>query len=577
MKRFLAWILCFMMLFSAAAFAEGETAEAPEVPAMELSNEQLFNLALMNNLSSINPASQQAVFTMEIPAGEEKTSYLVAALPTVNGIALDVQSNGFSVGRLEIGQDRAWANVMGTVYELPFEEIARLMEMFSQNGMSSNALMEAIAPYYENIMAWVGRAAALLAPMYRVTGTDSGVMHVHINLDARQLTNALITLVDEILADEEAVNGILQALQANIPMLASFPLNCEVLKALWSAVRNQLVFTKMNASLVADATINNGGRGIYSMTANGALTINNRQLLFDLSAENRMGSVSVKGSVDGSALYGKRIEFSFNQELDPATRAYNQTGRLDVYSDDDPVYFTLDGTMDSTGYSCTVKGFQDGEMKLLLTSSAHQQNESIDSRVTVSVPDNRDSYLDARLYADKNGVDAFLQNGEAQYSLSAVIDEDGQLSYCRLYADQGYSSDFEEIIVEKYRLIYRTAYLENIATISYPDPTHLVVTFEGTDNYGSPLTMSPSSIVAELTDGEEGELWACVVNGYGAENEVLFTGKLFAANAEPQESLDSTENKIGITAEMILEAAMQLITSAMNQNQSYPTPSQDLP
>ena len=91
------------------------------------------------------------------------------------------------------------------------------------------------------------------------------------------------------------------------------------------------------------------------------------------------------------------------------------------------------------------------------------------------------------------------------------------------------------------------------------------------------IGLTPSSIVTELTDGEEGELWACVVNGYGAENEVLFTGKLFAANAEPQESLDSTENKIGITAEMILEAAMQLITSAMNQNQSYPTPSQDLP
>ena len=584
MKRFFAWLLCIVMLFSVGAFAEtaettepaetAETAEVLETPIAVLDNEQLFLQSMMQDLMGLDPTSQKVTMLAEVPSGEQTASYGAVAAPTSKGIALDVLMNGESLGRVEVGQEKIWVSYMGMVYELAYSEIMKLAQMFMAPAGAQDALAEALAPYMGKIMGWVSRAGQLLSPMVRVTGLDGSGMHIHVNLEARQLINVLVTLGDEIIGDQETMTGILDAVMQYVPaeMLGGIQINYETLSTVWKSIRQQMVYTRVNASLSLDATVAQQGLDT-SLSANGTLNVDGKQMFVSLDGQmnSRVGTFSAKGNVSGSLLDGGRMEFSMERALqNPNTTVrissaiYTISGKVDVYMRGEHISMVLDGTSDSTGAKATTKVFVNDELQSTLDESVRFTGEALEIRVSQVAE--YGSNVEMRLYADAGLIDASLVTEYETVALNVVLDEGPEVSYCRFYNTSTYGG-FVEVIYENNTVTYRDGESEIVIAITYPDDAHMLLTMTGSTSYGGELSL-PSGMV-ELKKGEDGELWSWNGILYDGEGNILFMSKVSAENAEPAASLDDSANKLVITADMIMQLVMQAVTSQM---QSMPVP-----
>ena len=555
LKRILALAVCLALCLSLPALAEEVSADLPV-----RDNRPLFMSRLTGALESCDPASQALSLFMTVPPD----SVTLRLLPTESGVRLEADAGGAPAAALEAGPEALWILYREQVLEVPFSLFTALAQGYAAPPIRD---MDALlAKYRGPVSAWALKALELLSPMVSVSDSSSSTVQIHISGDARQLTDALIALVDEILADTQTVSSLLEDLK---PFLAAagaedIPDAAALLEG-WKYARRQLLADGPDAFLTMDVALQPSGTLFIT---SGTLTVKDKQLVFD--ARLRPGSVYgayvFSASVSGSLLENcSRMELELNKALSSypgsaVVRAQTWTvdGTLavtDTGGDVSKIILNMTET-ENVGSREFLRSY-DGTLKL--NDIRGRTVETIDFGLTagrqsaslrLSLQDRWGDITTAlRLFFDEASLDLRVDAADNTLTLRLDLDENKRLSYGRFCTAEHDFGRYTELIYDGVKLLYRDSTQEFLCRAEYPSPDHLALLITRTEWSSSE---EPTTARVDVTlPGEEDP---CVLRGvvtdvYGRE---ALRAELTAEPSAPVPSLGSREDRMILDMDTLL-------------------------
>ena len=546
-KRILALAVCLSLCLCLPAMAE-------EVPVRD--NRSLFLSRLNTALEGCDPSSHALSLSLTGP----NDVFSLRLLPTKNGLRLEAGADGTSAAALEAGPEALWILYGGQVLEVPFSLFTALAQDYASPAVRD---MDAfIAKYREPFSAWTMKALRLLYPMVSVSSSSSSSVRFLISGDARQLTDALVALVDDILADTRTVASLLEDLKPYLTAAGAGEIpDAAALKAQWEYARRQLLAYSPDASLTMDVTLQPSAS---LFIASGTLTVKDEQLVFDArlfpgqASGDYVLSASVSGSLPGNL---RRAELNLGKTLSssgsPAAqvRTWNVDGALtvtDAGGDTAKIVLAMTETVGSRDYLTSI----DGTLKIIDTY--HHTAETVDFGLTVtdqsaslrfSRQDRWGEITGLRLSVDGAGLDFRRNSKDRAFTLRLWPDPEKALlcgRFCITNHDYG---DSAEVIWDSEKLLYRDSAQEFLCRAEYPSPDHMALLATRTE-WSS--TGEPATARMDVTLPGEGD--PCILRGVitNVHGEEALRAELTAEPAVPVPSLGEREDRTVLDADMLM-------------------------
>ncbi len=544
-KRILALAVCLSLCLALPVMAE-------EVPVRD--NRSLFLSRLNSALGGYDPSSQALSLSLSVP----NDVFSLRLLPTKNGARLEAGPDGTSAAALEAGSEALWILYEGQVLEIPFSLFSALAQDYASPAVGD---MDAfIAKYREPLSAWAMKAWRLLYPMVSVSSSSSSV-RIHISGDARQLTDAMVALVDDILADTRTVASLLEDLKPLLTAAGAGEIpDAAALKAQWEYARRSLLASGPDASLTMDVTLQPSAS---LFIASGTLTVNDEQLVFDArlrpgpAAGDYVLSASVSGSLPGNL---RRAEMELSKTLSSGSsasraRTWIVDGALTVTSiegDEAVILLDMTETLGGRDYLASC----DGTLKI--SDIRHRTAETLDFGLTVadqgaslrlSRQDRWGDITDMRLSIDGTGLDFRRDIKNSAAALRIWPDPETGLPCGRFYVTDHDYGNYTEVIWDGEKLLYRDSAQEFLCRAEYPSPDHMVLLATRTEWSSSG---EPATARMDVTLPGEGD--PCILRGVitNVHGEEALRAELTAEPAVPVPSLSEREDRTVLDADMLM-------------------------
>ena len=559
-KRILALVLSLALCLSLSALAEEPAADVPD-------NETLFWSGLSGALESCDPLSQALALTVK----DSFQHFSLNLQPAGSGLRLDVSSFMEDAGEfsaaLEAGTEALWILMDGQTLEVPYSLFMPLVEAFSASpsaAAGSGDLDALIAKYQGPLSLWAMKAWTLLSPMVTVTDTSTTPIHVHISGDARQLTTALVTLTDEILADTRTVSSLLEDLKPFLTAAGAEEIpDAQQLAEAWQAARRTLLSDPGDASLTLDASVEPQSK-LFSLA--GTLVSEGEQLNFDaqLYPGTSYGAYSFSASFDGDMLSDGRVELNLDKVLasypgNAAARSqtYKVSGSAIVWDSGSEIKrITLDLTeiQTVTGryqqhmeiYDGTLKYYEYASLEQTLDFGLTIGSESVSLRLAKQNGWGETESL--RLFASPQGLDLHADEEYRSAAVNVVLSDEETVSYIRVYSAEPYYDEFTEFIYDGEKVFLRDDEYETVGLAEYPEPDHMVLLLTRTEWDSDD---EPETVRVDVTQpGGECVLLAVFT---GPDGEESLRAELTKAPAAPIPSLGEAENRTVLTMDVLMQ------------------------
>ena len=557
MRKILALIVCLALCLALPAMAE-------DVPVRD--NRPLFMSRLYGALQGCDPASQALSLSLAVPSG----SFSLRLLPTEKGIRLETDADG-SPAALEAGPEALWILYRKQVLEVPFSLFTALAQ-----GCAAPALgdMDALfAKYREPLSVWAMKAWSLLSPMVSVSSSSSAV-RIHISGDARQLTDALVALADEILADTRTVSSLLEDLKPVLTAAGAKEIpDAAALLEGWKYARRQLLADGPDAFLTMDVTLQPSAT---LFIASGALTVKDKQLVFDarLKPGSAYGAYAFSASASGNLLGNfSRVEVDLAKALSSypgsaSVRAQTWTvdGTLtaaDIGGNVSKIVLAMTET-DTVGSREYLRTY-DGTLKI---SDEYRVAETIAFGLTadrqsaslrLSRQDGYGEISSLRFFLDETGLDLRTDTTENTITLRLDLDEEKRPVYARFCtADHAYGG-YTELIWDSEKLLYRDSTQEFLCRTEYPSPDHMVLLVTRTE-WSSSKDPETARMDVTLPGGDD----PCILRGviFDVRGNEALRAELTAESAAPVPSLGERENRMILDMDTLMLMLNRAVSGA---------------